>query len=93
MVIVRGAALRGLSRERLLGEGRGPIEPVVVRGRSATIGIIVQSRADGSLRVVVQGFMPGRLLPFIKSVALDGFYKHPDGSVGAMPDEELYEFG
>jgi hypothetical protein len=24
--------------------------------------------------------------------ALDGFYKHPDGTVTAMPDEEFYEF-
>lgn len=42
-------------------------------------------------RVVVQGFIKARFIPG-KHVALDGFYKHADGSVSAMPDEELYEF-
>jgi hypothetical protein len=31
-------------------------------------------------------FMPG------KHVSSDGFYKHSDGTVSTMPDEEFYEF-
>jgi hypothetical protein len=27
-----------------------------------------------------------------KHVALDGFYKQPDGTVSRMPNEEFYEF-
>jgi hypothetical protein len=46
---------------------------------------------DGTLRIVVQGFMKARFFPG-KHVALDGFYKHPDGSVTPMPVEEFYDF-
>jgi len=31
-------------------------------------------------------FIPG------KHVALDGFYKRPDGTVSTMPNDEFYEF-
>jgi hypothetical protein len=66
------------------------LEHLTVEARPATIGIIVESREDGSLRVVVQGFMKNRFLG--SSVALDGFYKHPDGSVTPMPNDEFYQF-
>ena len=92
MVEARGAELRSLSHQDLLEAGNRPVEHLVVQGRRARISIIVQSRADGALRVVVQGFMPGRLFFFVMNVALDGFYKLPDGSVEPMPDRELYEF-
>jgi hypothetical protein len=59
--------------------------------RPATIGIIVQPLPSGGLRVVVQGFMKARFMPR-KHVALDGFYKYPDGTVSPMPSEEFYEF-
>jgi hypothetical protein len=51
----------------------------------------VQSKPDGTLRVVIQGFMKARFIPG-KHVALDGFYKHPDGTVSKMPNKEFYEF-
>jgi len=85
----RGERLRNLSLEELKPLG-GAIEEVVVESRPATIGIIVQSKPDGSFKVVVQGFMKARF--FGKHVALDGFYKHPDGTVSPMPDEEFYKF-
>jgi hypothetical protein len=62
-----------------------------VESRPATIEVIVQLVPDGSLRVVIQGFMKARFFPG-KHVALDGFYKHLDGKVSAMPNEEFYEF-
>ncbi len=40
----------------------------------------------------MQGFLDGRVLRFIKSVGLDGFYKNKDGSVVAMEDEELCSY-
>ncbi len=64
---------------------------MTVESRPATITIIVQPKADGSLRVVVQGFMKARFVPG-KHVGLDGFYKHPDGNVTPMPQKEFYEF-
>jgi hypothetical protein len=91
MVDERGARLRQLSYEALKALAAAPVEHVMVRSRPATIGIIVLPAADGAIRIVVQGFMKGRLLPG-SNVALDGFYKHPDGSVSAMPDEEFNEF-
>ena len=94
-VEARGAAMRQLSREELVRAGNQPIEHLLVQGRPATIGIIVQNRADGSLLVVVQGFMPCRLfglLPFGSSVALDGFYKYSDGSTDPMSYEDERRF-
>jgi hypothetical protein len=32
------------------------------------------------------------LRKFGQNVALDGFYKYPDGTVAPMPNEEFYEF-
>ena len=87
----RGERLRKLTQEELKTLGAKPTEQLFVESRPATIDIIVQSKPDGTLRVVVQGFMEARLIPG-KNVALDGFYKHPDGSVSPMSDKEFYEF-
>ena len=93
LVNARGATLRELSSEELVAAAERPTETVVVQGRQATVSIIVQPQSSGSLRVVVQGFMPARIAWLgVSSVALDGFYKRPDGAVEAMPDEEFYEF-
>ena len=87
----RGQQLRKMGWEELMKLASEPPERSFVESRPATIGIIAQTRSDGSLRVVIQGFMKARFIPG-KHVALDGFYKHADGSVSAMPDEEFYEF-
>ncbi len=87
----RGERLRGFTFESLRRLAAEPIEHITVESRPATISIIVQTNADGSLRVVVQGFMKARFVPG-KHVALDGFYKHPDEHVTPMPDNEFYEF-
>ena len=86
----RGERLRKLTFERLkqLNE---PTEHITVESRPATISIIVQPKPDGTLRVVVQGFMKARFVSG-KHVALDGFYKHPDGTVTPLPANEFYEF-
>jgi hypothetical protein len=86
----RGAQLRKLQFEELARLGETPIEKVSVESRPATIGIIVQPLTGGGIRVVVQGFMKARLIG--QNVALDGFYKYPDGTVATMPDEDFYEF-
>ena len=87
----RGERLRKLTQEELKKLAGEPSEQLIVESRPATIGIIVQSQPDGTLRVVIQGFMKARFIPG-KHVALDGFYKHPDGTVSTMPNEEFYEF-
>ena len=69
------AVARKLPFAQLKQLGESPVEHLSVESRSATIGIIVEPISGGGLRVVVQGFMDGRLIPFIKNVALDGFYK------------------
>jgi hypothetical protein len=91
LIDARGAALRQLSRQELVDAGKQPTENVTVQGRHATISIIVEPAGD-DLRVVVQGFMPARLLPRISNVALDGFYKRANGQVEPMPEREFYEF-
>ena len=84
----RGERLRGLSIEDLERLSSQPIEHLTVGTRQATI---VQSQPSGSLCVVIRGFMAARLIPG-KHVAIDGFYKLPDGTVAPMPTKEFYEF-
>jgi hypothetical protein len=92
----RGQKLRQLKfeelRQLIKSLPEGPIERLTVDSRPATIGIIVEPKADGTLRVVVQGFMNARHVPLVKHVALDGFYKRPDETVAPMPAVEFYEF-
>jgi hypothetical protein len=88
----RGERLRKLSQEELKKLAAEPCEELMVESRPATIGIIVQPQLDGNLRVVVQGFLKARFT-LGKHVALDGFYKRSDGTVGTMSNEEFHEFG
>src|ERR1700716_1432773 len=57
----RGQRLRTVPFEELKVLGDTPIEHLIVGSRPATIGIIVQPLPGGGVRVVVQGFMRGRL--------------------------------
>jgi hypothetical protein len=84
--------LRSRPFRELQGLAKVPPEDVTVGSRQATIHTIVEARSDGSLRVVLQGLMKPRLLPFGSHVAVDGFYKNPDGSVASMSDTDFYEF-
>ncbi len=68
-----------------------PPENLIFDSRPATITTFVQSRPEGAVRVVIQGFIQARFVPS-RHVALDGFYKQSDGSVTRMPDEEFDEF-
>lgn len=85
-----GAHLRNLSYADLLKLTDTPVETVTVGKRSGSIATIVETMPDESLRVVAQGFLEARF--FGQHVALDGFYKLPDGSVMPMPEKEFYEF-
>jgi len=89
-LIERGERLRRIAFEDLKQLTAEPTQHVTVESRPATIAVIVQPLPSGGLRVVVQGFMKGRFIG--KHVALDGFYKYPDGTVAPMPSEEFYEF-
>ena len=87
-----GDKLRQSTYEALEAHAAAPAEHLEVDSRPATIDVIVQPVTDGSIRVVLQGFMKHSLFPG-RSVALDGFYKHRDGRVTPMPDEEFHDFG
>ena len=88
----RGTRLREIAFEDLRRMTAVPVENLTVGSRSAKIAVIVEMRPNDRLRVVVQGFLKGRFLPG-DHIALDGFYKFPDGTVVAMPREEFYDFG
>lgn len=91
LICERGEQLRKLSLEQLKKVAADPPEQLTFDSRPTTIGIIAQLQPDGSLRVVIQGFMKARFIPG-RHLALDGFYKHPDGTVSPMPDNEFHEF-
>jgi len=87
----RGARLRELTFGEFQQAANTPTEGLTVDSRAATISVIVESCEGEKLRVVVQGFMKARFIPG-DHVALDGFYKHRDGTVSAMRDEEFYDY-
>lgn len=60
MIKARGDVLRTMSREQLITAGQQLTETWHVEGRPATVSVIVERLDDGSLRVVVQGFMPAK---------------------------------
>ena len=91
MVKSRGQNLRSRSFSDLQALGRPPTERVSIGSRTGTISIIVEPEVDGSVRVVVQGFMK-TLLRIGSHVALDGFYKHPDGRVTPMAEHEFHGY-
>jgi hypothetical protein len=92
IVSERGQYLRKLPFEELKRLGGSPAEHLIVESRPSAIGIIVRSAPSGGIKVVVQGFMNARVVPLLKHVALDGFYKYPDETITPMPDEEFSEF-
>src|SRR2546421_6681844 len=96
-VVNEGGERRGgfsfAERKRLARPPMGPIgEKLTVDSRQATIATVVERWHDGTLRVVLHGSMKPRFLPFGHHVAMDGFYKHADGSVTRMSDEEFNVF-
>jgi len=88
----RGQKLRLRPFADLKEMGELPLEELVVNGRKATIGLIVLPQPSGGIQVVVKGFMDGKWFRAIKNVALDGFYKYPDGTIAEMEPEDFYEF-
>jgi hypothetical protein len=92
LVDERGRQLRALDYDGLARAGQEPVEHVTVESRPATIGIIVDRQPDGSLRVVVQGFLKARWMPG-SHVALDGFYKRPDGAIAPLEANDFYAIG
>lgn len=91
LVKKRGEELRKLPLEQLRALGSKAPEHLTFDSRPTTLGIIVEDLPSGGTRVIVQGFMKARWLPG-DNVALDGFYKYPDGRVAPMSDEEFREF-
>jgi 5-formyltetrahydrofolate cyclo-ligase len=70
----RGEQLRKLTQEELKKRAAKPPEQLIFDLRPATIGIIVQSKPDGNLRVVIQGFVKARFVPG-KHVALVALHR------------------
>lgn len=92
MVNKRGQKLRTLNLHELELLANSPVEHLRIESRPAAIALIVEQKAGGELLVVLQGFIKARLVPFVKHVALDGFYKHLDGSVTPLSDEDTTRF-
>lgn len=90
-VAEKGERLRKWSYEDLRSLAP-PNEYVRFSGRRGIVSVIVEECPDDRLRIVVQGFLDGRLLRGVKSVGLDGFYKHRDGAVSPMAHEEFYDY-
>jgi hypothetical protein len=93
MVDDQGNKLRGLPYEQLLLVANDPTQEITIGGRSGTISVIVERYEGKMVKVVVQGCLSAfSWLPSLKTVALHGFYKHRDGSIVEMRDEEFYGY-
>ncbi len=86
------AYLTTLSTEALLNENGRREQIKLNDGRIGTIAVVIESENEGSLFVVVQGFLPGKLLWFIKHAYVDGFRKLKDGTVVELESDELYGY-
>ena len=86
----RCASLSKLTFAELIGHAADP-ETVKLGGRTGGLSTRVEQRDNGALRVVVQGLLRFKWIPFMNSVAVQGFYKHPDGSISPIPDDEANE--
>ncbi len=91
MVCERGQKLRLLAYELLMVMNNESAERVNVGTRKGTIATFSEIRNGERVAVVLRGNLD-TWLPGIKSVARDGFYKHRDGSIIDMPDDELYDY-
>ena len=89
LVNKRGDELRKLEFAKLTQLVRHSAEQITIGNRKATIALIVQPQLSGGILVVVQGFMAGKFLRFVKDVALDGFYKYSDETMAPMSDEDM----
>ncbi len=91
MVRERGQKLRLLAYERLIVMNNVSAERVNVGTRKGTIETFYEIREGERVAVIVHGRLD-TWFPGIKSAARDGFYKHRDGSVTEMPEEELADY-
>jgi hypothetical protein len=92
LIFQKGQELRSLSYDTLLKLVDTPTEQVELSGRRGTIDLIIEPCSGERLRVVIQGFLHARLIPLVKSVELDGFYKHQNGTVSLMEHKEFYDY-
>jgi len=91
LVNERGRRLRQLSFEELEHLGLPP-ETLTVESRHATIITSIEHQHDGRLQVLLRGTMAPRFLPLGHHLAIDGFYKDPDGTVTPMLDREFHQW-
>jgi len=57
--------------------------------RSGKITVAIENVDENTIRVILQGFLPGRFFSFIKHAFVDGFRKKRDGKVEAVTYEEI----
>ena len=89
----RGDDLRQLTYEQLNQLEDRPVEYVTVERRRGRITTFVERETpDGCIRVVIQGFLAGRFLPMLWSVAMDGFHRYPDEKTTPLSLQEMWEF-
>ena len=92
MVLDRARQLRALPFSRLTEVSSEPAEEVTLGARRGAFSVIVETCEDGRLKVIVQGFLKSSWLPGWSAVALDGFYKSPDGSITEMSGSEFHGY-
>jgi hypothetical protein len=91
LVYERGRALRLLTYDQLMAMTAPPVERVSIGGRAGTIAILCRPCEGERVAVVLLGNL-ATWLPAVSSVARDGFYKHRDGSVSDMHDDDQYAY-
>mgnify|MGYP000032270563 CR=1 FL=1 len=86
------ARLASLSYEALPHEDGLREEIILKDGRTGTIDVFVERREGECLCVVVQGFLPGKLLWFIRHAYVDGFRMLKGGTVVELESDQLYGY-
>jgi hypothetical protein len=94
LVEERVQALTGLSYSELQ---TWPVESstdITIEGRSGAITVFINDHAGDGLLIVVHGFVDRAVARLFSPtiVALDGFWKHCDGSVSPASPSDLEEY-
>jgi hypothetical protein len=85
------AELRLLAYQRLTVMKNESVERITVGARKGMIAIFCEITDGERVAVVLRGKLD-TWFSRVKSVARDGLYKHRDGSVTDMSDDELYDY-
>lgn len=83
--------LKQLSFKSLINQN-GQIREILRDGNRFYFHVIVENNKQASLRIIVQGFLRLKWVPFLKHTFVDGFEIDTNDKKTQMTPEQLYDY-